>query len=211
MFDDASALIDELLAREPASFVSHFIFEAVPFAFGNDLTGWIEWKSLLGSLIDVDPRNIVMTGSAAVGFSLNPDKGFRRFDSESDFDCGVVSDHYFSISWRYLSQQRVEWLSLARSLKQAIEMHRKNYVFSGTIAADTILSLLPFGRDWQTALDLMSAEQPSTDRDIKLRIYKDYDSLRQYQVRGVTRLRDRVLEEQSGDSDSTEIVVQEED
>ena len=192
MFADVAALHAEILAREPKSFVSHHIFEQTPFAFGNDRAGWIEWKSVLADFIDVDPQDIVMTGSAAVGFSLSPHKDFKAFDTGSDFDCGVISSHYFDVAWRYLRQLRVSWLQLPPKSREAINSHRKVHVFAGTIAADTMLNLLPFGQHWQAALDLMSSIDPTKGREVKLRIYKDYESLRYYQSNGLEKLRDQI-------------------
>ena len=68
-------------------------------------------------------------------------------------------------------------------------MHQKSYVFSGTIATDIILPVLPFGAVWQAALDRMAKLPPTVGRDVKLRIYKDYDALRHYQAMGIERLR----------------------
>ena len=175
--------------KEPKDFVSHFIFEAIPFAFQGDLDAWIDWKTMLAESLEVDPYDIVLTGSAAIGFSLNPTKNFKRFDDKSDFDCGVVSQYHFEAAWRYLRQLRPSWLTLSNPSKRAIEMHRKNYVFAGAIATDSILGLLPFGLEWQTVLDKMSSVPPAQNRDVKLRIYRDYDALRVYQAYNIERLR----------------------
>jgi hypothetical protein len=189
LFADVSALRTALLEKEPSDFVSHYLFEPVPFAFQNDLPLWIYWKTTLANRLDVDPYDIVLTGSAAVGYSLNPNKAYAAFGPHSDIDCGIVSSHHFELAWRYLRQMRPSWLSLAPAAKRAIATHRKNYVFVGTIASDNILALLPFGSVWQSALDQMTKIPPTEGREIKLRIYKDYDSLRQYQASGVERLR----------------------
>jgi hypothetical protein len=192
LFSDVSELHTALLNMDAKSFVSHHIFEPVPFGFDGNLTMWIDWKRTLADLIDVDPQDIVMTGSAAVGYSLNPHKSFKPFDAESDYDCGIISGYYFELAWRYLRQLQVSWLTLPRGSKNAISDHRKTYVFGGTIAADKILELLPFGRSWQTALDAMADVDPTKNRDVKLRIYKDYDSLRYYQARNIDSLREQV-------------------
>lgn len=189
MFSDVASLHAALIKKAPKEFVSHFIFEAIPFAFQGDLAAWIVWKTMLAESLEVDPYDIVLTGSAAIGFSLNPNKRFKRFDDKSDFDCGVVSQYHFEVAWRYLRQQRPAWLSLPNANKRAIEMHRKNYVFSGTIATDSMLGLLPFGQEWQIALDKMSSLGPALNRDVKLRIYRDFDALRQYQARNIEQLR----------------------
>jgi hypothetical protein len=201
LFADLEAFRSALLEKEPKDFVSHYIFEPVPFAFNSDLSSWIRWKTSLARLLEVDPQDIILIGTAALGYSLNPNKNYKAYDDTSDIDCGVISQYHFEIAWRYLRQIRPSWLSLPSSSKRAIETHRKNYVFSGTIASDSILALLPFGSKWQSALDEMSKSPPTIGRVVKLRIYKDYDALRHYQALGIEKLRNALVEPQSLDSE----------
>jgi hypothetical protein len=201
LFADVKALRSALLEKEPKDFISHYIFEPVPFAFNSDLSSWIKWKTSLAMLLEVDPQDIVLIGTAALGYSLNPNKNYKIFDAKSDIDCGVISQYHFEMAWRYLRQIRPSWLTLPSSSKRAIEIHRKNYVFSGTIASDSILALLPFGPKWQRALDEMSKSHPTVGRAIKLRIYKDYDALRHYQTLGIEKLRGDLVELNLPDSE----------
>lgn len=189
LFADVPALRAALLEKQPKDFVSHFMFECVPFAFSSDLSSWIGWKTSLAERLQIDPRDVVLTGSGAVGFSLNPNKNFKAFDEQSDIDTGVISPHHFELAWRHLRRLNPAWLSLSPGTKQAIEMHRKKLVFAGTIATDKILSVLPFGPAWQEALDAMAKVAPIAGREVKLRIYKDYDALRSYQADNIERLR----------------------
>jgi len=191
---DKQSLTAVLLDVDPGVFVSRYIFEPVPYVFGDNLSLWISWKTKLGSLLRIDPYEVVLTGSAATGISLNPSNGCRLFNPESDVDVGIVSAHYFDISWRYLREQRPEWLSLPKKMQSAISSHRTNYVFCGTIATDKILSLLPFGRPWQRALDEMAKNEPTVGRDVKIRIYRDYSALRSYHAKNVERLRQSLVQ-----------------
>ena len=193
-FATTADLHDAIKQREPREFVSRFLFEPIPFAFSNDIDQWIAWKSNLAERLEVDPYDLVLTGSGAIGFSLNPAKNYRAFDDNSDIDVGVISAHHFEVAWRYLRQLRPSWLTLPKEARSAIESHRKNYVFSGTIATDSILALLPFGQVWQEALDGMASVTPTNGREVRLRIYKDFDALRAYQAYGIGRLRDDLLE-----------------
>ncbi|TPJ20856.1 hypothetical protein [Mesorhizobium sp. B2-7-2] len=192
-FADVAELHNAIIDRDPSDFVSHYIFEPIPFAFSSDFDKWVSWKTTLAKGLEVDPYDIVLTGSGAIGFSLNPYKGFSAFDDRSDIDCGVISAYHFDLAWRHLRQLRPSWLSLSNAAKRAIESHRKSYVFTGTIATDSILSILPFGKVWQTALTNMAGIDPTVGRDVKLRIYKDYDALRQYQAMNISRLRSTLL------------------
>lgn len=193
MFADIGQLHTALIEKEPRDFVSHYLFEPIPFLFGGDLSVWISWKTSLARGLQVDPHDIVLTGSAAVGYSLNPTKGYKRFDESSDVDCGVVSQYHFEVAWRYLRLSRPLWLQQPSDTKRALNAHRLNYVFAGTIATDSILALLPFGAEWQGALDTMATMAPTVGRDVRLRIYRDYDSLRHYQARGIERLRNELM------------------
>lgn len=195
MFTDANEIRSAILGTEPSAFVSHHIFDRIPHAFGGDLAQWVDYKLRLAKLLQVDPHEIVLTGSAAVGFSLNPDKGFASFHEGSDFDVAIVSGYHFDTAWRYLRQARVSWLSLPRDAQDAIRQHRRSYVFTGTIAANWFLHVLPFGGVWQSALDEMATVPPSEGRDIKLRIYKDYDCLRFYHSNNLRRIKENLLTE----------------
>ncbi|MDE4620835.1 hypothetical protein [Sinorhizobium meliloti] len=195
MFADISELHKAIVEKRPADFVSHFLFEPTPFVFNKDFAGWIHWKSELATRLDVDPKDIVLTGSAALGYSLNPHKHFKAFDERSDVDCGIISAHHFDVAWRHLRRLRPQWLMLPRASRQAITIHRENYIFTGTVATDKILSILPFGPQWKAALEAMATREPTVNRDVKLRIYKDYDALRQYHAHNVGRLRDTLLHE----------------
>lgn len=193
LFSNVTELHSALLERDPKSFVSQYIIEPVPFAFHGDFQGWLRWKELLASLLVIDPYDVVMTGSASVGFSLNPNKNFKEFDAKSDIDCGIVSEHYFNVAWRHLRQSQVSWLTYPKKLKTAVNSHKAMYIFDGTIATDRIMSVLPFGRDWQGALDIMSKVSPTNGRDVKLRVYKDFDALRHYQAKNLQVLRGHIL------------------
>ncbi|MCE8017707.1 hypothetical protein HOP62_16635 [Halomonas sp. MCCC 1A17488] len=193
MFASTEELRAAILATEPALFVSRCIIEPIPYAFAGDAELWIDWKTRLAAHLEVDPYEIVLAGSGALGYSLNPHKGFSSFHSDSDIDVCVISLYHFEAAWRYLRQTRSSWLSLPAKTRRSLDFHRKNYVFSGTIATDLILPLLPFGKRWQEGLDDMSVQPPTRGREVKLRIYRDYDALRAYQAEGVKSLRTELL------------------
>jgi hypothetical protein len=212
LFSSVEELQTALLGRDPKSFVSYHIIEPVPFAFHGDYENWVAWKELLASLLEIDPYDIVMTGSGSIGYSLNPNKDFRPFNDQSDIDCGIVNEHFFNVAWRHLRQSQVSWLSYPKKLKTALTSHKNLYIFDGTIATDRIMSILPFGQDWQSALDMMSDVPPTAGRDVKLRIYKDFDALRHYQSKNIQMLRDNIspawLEVSAPEDEVLEEVIQ---
>ena len=196
---NAAADIDKVLRvaitnRSAADVVSQHVLERLPHIFANDWEPYRKWRQKLGAAIGVDPCNICLIGSACVGVSFNPNKGLSKFEDSSDIDVAIVSDFHFNVAWRSLRGFR---LADARTPKerQSLIAHRNRYIYWGCIATDKILRIFPFAKEWTIAISNMRAEPPTEDREIKFRIYKDYDALRTYQILGVKSLRVALLED----------------
>jgi hypothetical protein len=185
--------IAELVNLNPSVFVSKWILERIPHVFGADQLSYIDWRGALAQRIDVDPCAIVFTGSASVGISLNPNKDFKGFDEKSDIDVAVISSYHFEVAWRYLRTMGSDYYRLGPGAKRSVDEHKTKYVFFGTIATDQILAHLPFGRQWLIALSAMAKKNPTVGRDIKARVYRDFDSLRGYQVSNVRKISNDVI------------------
>ncbi|MFX1708820.1 hypothetical protein PV783_32945 [Chitinophaga sp. CC14] len=189
-------LIDDIL-NEPTSYItSKWIIERIPFVFNNDLSAYIDWKERLSTLIQVDSKAFVFTGSSSVGFSLNPFKDLRPFDDQSDIDVAIISGIHFDIAWHFLRNIGPKYHRLKPKEKGAIDDHKGRLIFHGTIATDKIVQLLPFGIDWVNAMSVMSKIAPTIDRTINFRIYKDFEALKAYQKNGVNKIRDKLLNPQ---------------
>jgi len=183
------AALEDLKALPPDLFASQYIFEATPHIFAGDFPGYVRWKTEIGARLEIDPRAICLVGSAVVGISLNPNKGLKPFGDTSDVDVAVVSYRYFEWAWHHLRALRLQKLKMPVESLNALKAHRERYIFDGTIATDSILAFLPFARSWVPAFSDMSAIPPTEGRQINARIYRDFESLRQYQLRSVTRAR----------------------
>jgi hypothetical protein len=188
-----SALKTDVLA-EPADWcATKWVLEATPYIFsGVESSVLWRWKQDLASRLDVDPKNILVTGSAAVGISTNPSKGLKPFDAGSDIDVAVVSTYHFDVAWRALRSLGARELSLTSEQKYAIQMHMRRLIYWGTIATDRVLPLLPFGQSWLHALTHIATVEPTLNRDVKARIYRDYASVRAYLHHTFRSLRDSV-------------------
>lgn len=211
MFDTPTDLKRALQTGSPSEFVSRYLFEDVPVLFERDMLAWVRWKTDLAALLDVDPKDIVLIGSACIGYSLSPGKLLKKFSSASDVDLCIVSPHHFDVAWRTLRRHNPAWLSQPKKTREAIKRHRQFYVFDGTIAADMVLSFLPFGQSWQKALDKMGTVPPTQGYEIKLRIYRDYEALRSYHARNVVRARSMLLEDKDVDEEPIDFGIEVED
>ena len=186
-------LVDDIV-NEPVTYTtSKWIIERIPFIFNNDLEAYIDWKERLSTLIGVDSKAIVFTGSSSVGFSLNPRKNFAAFSNTSDIDVAIISSHYFDIAWHFLRNIGPKFHRYTPIVQNAITEHRERFIYYGTIATDKIVHILPFGKDWVGAMNEMKKIDPTIDREINFRIYKDFEALKTYQVIGVIKAKDQLL------------------
>ena len=134
----------------------------------------------------------MVMGSAAIGVSCNPYKNFKYFDDKSDIDVAVISGFHFQVAWRYLRNNGHTRFKLSKAQKNTWDEHLTRFIFWGTIAADKLLPLFPFGQQWLPALTKASSPLIG-DRAVTLRIYADYDSLRAYQTQSAKTLKNTIL------------------
>lgn len=173
---------------------SVWILNRIPFPFTSDVRLYASWRHELAKDLEVDPSALLITGSAAFGVSLNPNKNYRAFDDFSDIDVAVISDYHFTEGWRTLRNLGPMLHAQPPRTKEAVRDHVSRLIYWGTIATDRILPLLPYGRRWQDALSNASLRKPTEGRSINVRVYRDFDSLRAYQVNNLNNLKNALLE-----------------
>lgn len=176
---------------DASTFTSLHILDRIPALF-ESRHEYAVWRAKVAKGLGVDPLNLLIVGSTSVGISLspNPAKFMKPFHNESDVDLAVVSARHFDEAWRWLRNLGpVESLhATAKDTADLLKWHRRSLVFDGTIATDKLLSYLPFGSDWASVLGRAGTLAPTQDRDVKARIYRDFDSLRSYHQRNVEKL-----------------------
>lgn len=184
----------DALERLPTDLLaSIWILNRIPFPFNGDLESYASWRHALAQDLEVDPSALLITGSAAFGVSLNPNKNYRSFDSSSDIDVAVISDYHFTEGWRTLRNLGPRLHGQPQRTKQAVADHVSRLIYWGTIATDRILPLLPYGIRWNEALNRASQRSPTEGRTINVRVYRDFDSLRAYQVNNLSQLKNAYL------------------
>jgi hypothetical protein len=151
-------------------------------------------EKTLGGILSVDPKNIVIVGSAGLGFSLNPIKNYKIFDERSDIDIAVISHYHFDIAWFELRHLGTKRLMLNSQERISVNEHVNRLIYWGTIATDKILQLFSFKNEWQKGIDESKRSNSVFNRDINFRIYNDYDSLRAYTINNLTILQNKILE-----------------
>ena len=184
----------ELIDNPPSFICSKWVLDRIPFVFNEDRITFLRWKEELAERLDIDPKSMVITGSASCGFSLNPFKDYREYNEKSDIDIAIISELHFDIAWRTLRNLGTKRFDLNAKQKASLKEHVDRLIYWGTIATDKLLELFPFGLEWTQHLLEMSKKEPANDRTINIRLYKDYDALRAYQVDNLEKLRLKLFE-----------------
>ncbi|MFA6112453.1 MAG: hypothetical protein WC729_00610 [Sphingomonas sp.] len=184
-------VLRDLKNLNPEAFVETHIFDRVPHFWGSDKTKFSSWKRQLARGLGVDPADITVVGSAAVGVSLNPYKNFKVFNSESDIDVAVISPFYFQSAWRFLRQGGAIRSKLTLRERGSWDDHKTNLVYWGAIATDRLLPRFPFGAEWRRVLDEIDSKSGSNS--INVRVYNDYDALRSYQINSVKNMQRDII------------------
>jgi hypothetical protein len=185
--------IQDLISHPTDLLASVWILDRIPHIFNGDLRAYAVWRHALAKGLGVDASALLITGSAAFGVSLNPYKNYKFFDDASDIDVAVISDHHFMEAWRALRNIGPKMHGMQPKVKQSISDHVQRYIYWGTIATDKLLHLFSFGKQWTTALEEISKMEPTHGRQVNVRVYKDLDSLRAYQVNNLAKLQTEEL------------------
>ena len=181
-------VLEDLAQSTPLAFSSRRLLECVPVIFGGDRQAHIDWKAKLAGQLGIDAYAMIIVGSACCGVSLNPNKNFKPFGAASDIDVAVISSFYFDTSWHWLRNLGALRYRLPVRAQASVDDHVTRLIYYGTVATDKILQFLPFGRSWVLALNEMAATTPTEGRDVKVRLYRDFEALREYHVQSLRRL-----------------------
>jgi len=191
MFDSFKS---ELISNQLSLVAQRWVIDRTPYVFEGDQSRYVTWKSKLAEKIDVDGRAITLIGSASVGFSLSPEKNYCEFNEESDIDIAIVSSHHFELAWHTIRNLGAGIHGLNHLQRNSLADHRSRLIYWGTFDTKHLLPKLPFGKQWFEAFEKMTAIDPTRDRDINARIYRDFESLSAYHTNNLNILRTAQLE-----------------
>ncbi|MCZ8163687.1 MAG: hypothetical protein O9275_23840 [Microcystis sp. LE19-196.1B] len=183
--------LEDISNHKESFVVTKWLLDSIPHIFDDSKHNHILWKEKVASLLKVDSSSIILVGSSALGFSLNPTKNFKEFTKKSDIDIAIISHHYFSLAWHSLRNLGTEKYYFSPEMKNSIADHVSRLIYWGTIATDKILPILPFSKQWYKAIDEIKKMTETEDRNINFRIYSDFDSLRAYQIDSIKKIRMR--------------------
>lgn len=164
----------------------------------------------LSESIGLQEQNVVVVGSAKVGFSLNPENFPRQFSEDSDIDVIVVSEDLFDRVWLTL----LEWhyprrlVSLGRFESEWAQVRRKEIYwgwldptevrYEGISFPDILKPLPDISTNWFNAFRALSLHPEFAARTISGRLYRTWKHAFRYHLEGLRLIRERIRASQKG-------------
>lgn len=134
---------DDLSTRTTSYMIRYYTTFGTPQVI--DRLQYFDLKSSIADHFDIHPSEVIMVGSAKLGFSIKPDKRYVAFGEESDIDMAIVSPNLFDRIW--LEVLKYSQSNDMRYFQKKQEF--QDYLFRGWIRPDK----LPQGRSFQIAQD----------------------------------------------------------
>jgi len=146
-----------------------------------------EFRLTLANLIDENPNNIAIVGSAKFGWSMNPSKLWNPFTPESDIDVVIISPRLFAEAWD--AYRRAYYNGYTRLKRHGRTVFR-NFVVIDIEELQESQSV--YLQDMLKKIDGLQRQMElkhGISYSIKFRIYNSYHDAENYHSAGLDRLK----------------------
>jgi len=162
-------------------------------SLGDDFSSSYDvFKKFISQKLRIPFNNVSIVGSAKTKFSFSPDKEFKEFGDHSDFDLILVSQSMYFNLWQAFKQ-----VSLTQHLHSY--RYKTSNIFNGFVSIreddpnygnKTII-------DWQKLILTFKTELQlkfNIQHDINYRIYSNWESVEDYHIKGISKLKKGINE-----------------
>ena len=173
--DKIATFRSDLPRREVAELVQRYITtgDCATLSAGS----YFELKAAVSRRFDVHPSEVLIVGSAKLGFSIAPDKRYRPFGEHSDIDVVICSGALFDAFWREVFDY---W---ARGETWSGLTDFRKYLFRGWMRPDKLPPESSFARsqDWWEFFRTLVGSGDFGPYKISGALYKSWHFLESYQ------------------------------
>ncbi|WP_157601672.1 hypothetical protein [Saccharomonospora halophila] len=157
-----------------------------------DDSQYAELRQRVAARFGIRHNEILIIGSAKLGFSIAPRKRWKAFHEESDIDVAITSTNMYLKVWHELSRlvdsdHFLDWRRKSKFLQ---------YKIHGWIRPDLLprSPALPLSDEWFEFFRSVTTEGTCGPYKVNAGLYYDIDFLESYQARGVNLCREEITE-----------------
>lgn len=148
-----------------------------------------DFKLLVSNAMDIGFNNVVMVGSAKIGYSLSPKKRLKTFTEEgenkSDIDIAIISPQLFDYFWKLF---RISY----DVTKERFYQYISRSIYRGYISDIDLHHIEECRMEW---LKLSNESTRQLQRkmyfrhEIHYRIYRDWKDMEEYHIQSIEYLK----------------------
>ena len=145
---------------------------------------YIELREEVAKHFNIHPSDVLVVGSAKMGFSITRGKRYRPFGDTSDIDVAIISSELFDEIWKQVFDYWAEGGSLDDTAWPQRDRNAFNkYLFRGWIRPDKLPSsrIFELGRDWWQFFEQLPSSGLYGPSKIAGGLYKSWHFLEKYQ------------------------------
>jgi hypothetical protein len=164
----------------------HILF-GTPYIFKAEEDKYYSLKRVIASEFDVSTSNVVMVGSAKLGYSIAPKKLWRPIQENSDIDMVIISDQLFDSFWKQLLDFNI---NLTYRTEKDQEMYNEflEYFFKGWLRPDKFPFKYPSKQKWFDFFSSISYKEYDK-RKVTGAIYRSEHFFKLYHEINIKKLR----------------------
>jgi len=156
----------------------------------------------------LEQENVIIIGSAKIGFSLDPNTFPRRFTNNRDIDVLVVSETLFDIYWHtmlkwhyprrleHLPQSDWQWVLARRRDLYWGWFHPDGIRYEGLTFPDVLKPLRDLKTRWFDSFQSLSLYEEFSGREVNGRLYRTWEHALLYQANGLRQIQTRLAQEE---------------
>ena len=188
MINDTDSRVKEfqerLVENAPNYIVQRDIIFGSCAVIDNDQ--YLSLRSEVAKKFRVHPNDVLVVGSAKLGFSIAPHKRYRHFGDESDIDVVIVKSELFDDVWHSVYKA---WMS---KVYWPDEFNFQKYLFRGWIRPDYFPATpsVKIAKDWWEYFRSLTYSRSYGPYKLSGAIYKSWDYVEQYQMGAITQCKE---------------------
>jgi hypothetical protein len=150
-------------------------------------------REAVAHFFKVPAMEVVVVGSAKLGFSIAPKKMYRSFGNESDVDVAIASQHLFDRLWN----QTYEYFQENPGSWSNVNDFRK-YLFEGWVRPDFLppSRVFPLSQEWWEFFRGLTSSDKYGRNKITGALFRSWYYLERYQAAAVNGCRTHSTEKQ---------------
>ncbi|MCF5929636.1 hypothetical protein [Xanthomonas perforans] len=145
-------------------------------------------RTEIADYLDVETEEVIIVGSAKLGFSPKPGQCFKPFDEASDIDVAIVSPELFAAIWHEVLDMKA-----GGAFIKDIQGFQ-HYHFQGWMRPDKMPASSTYHRcrDWWEFFLSLSKKEEYDRRPIRGGLYYDTSFLSRYQTTALAQIQRQI-------------------